>query len=225
MNVWVCFPSVDCHKASLAKTKWRKQGYKVALFFDVDRESVDADRNFFGRYQGYWNACNLMARALVADEKADIVVFAADDIDPDPNHTAQEIAEIYVKRFPDFYGVLQPCADPQGLDASGKSAAARIAGSPWLGRKWITDAFGGKYPIPDEPFHFYSDELLKEVAERLGKLEMRPDLEQWHHHWSFEHREPANYQRRNSTFHWDKDKAWFMRHKAEDFKTYLEMFK
>lgn len=217
MNVWVCFPSVDVHKASMAKRKWQSRGYKVALFFDADRESVEADRVFFGRYQGYWNACNLMARDLVASESADIVVFAADDIDPDPNHTAQEIAAQFKEKFPDTFGVMQPAGDVQGMDQSGLPAAARICGSPWLGKEWIRRAYQGKGPTDERYWCFFGDESLKEVAEREKALWMRPDLIHFHRHWSWGHGAQTNYQRRNSTFHWDKDKRFFEQQKAEGF--------
>lgn len=218
MNVWVAMPCYDVHKAAMAKRKWQSRGYKVAFFFDVDRESVDADKTYHGKYGGYWNACNQMAKDLVAKEGADIVVFAADDIDPDQSKTADEIGREFLERFPDgALGVMQPCGDLQGIDGTGKPAAARICGSPWFSKSWIERGYGGKGPVDSRFWHFYGDEALKEVAERLGCLWMRPDLTQFHRHWSWNHQPQEKYQDRNATLYWEKDRALFFAEKELGF--------
>ena len=215
-TVYVCFPSADVSRAAIAKKKWQSKGYKVSLFFDTDRESIDADSVVFGDYKGYWNACNKLAAGSFA-KGADVVVFAADDIDPDPNHSAQKIAAEYLAKYPDGFGVMQPAGDLQGIDSSGKPAAARICGSPWFGKGWNDRAYQGKGPTHDGYFHFYGDEDLYEVASRLDVLWVRSDLTQFHRHWSWGHSQQTSYQRRNSSKHWNTDKATFAVRKAEGF--------
>ena len=145
--------------------------------------------------------------------------------DTDPNHTAEEIGAQYLEKFPDGFGVMQPCGDRQGMDSTGKPAAARICGSPWFGKGWVEKAFGGEYVVPTEFFHFYGDEVLKEVAERLGVLWMRDDLIQDHQHWAFGRQDKEKYQEDNSRNHWQEDKNRFMDSQKKGFEDYLEKFK
>lgn len=226
-EVFVVFPSADDDKAKYAATRWNLRGYRVAVALDGQptRERIQyfggsVEQFFFlKQYKGYWAATNHVIKALMGDEKikADIFVLAADDIDPDPTHTPKDISTSFFNRFPDGFGVMQPCGDPQGIDSSGKPAAARICGSPWLGREWCRRAYGGSGAMSSDYFHFYSDEELFEVATKLGVLSMRPDYQQFHKHWSWGHGKQTSYQKKNSEGHWEKDKATFMKRKALGF--------
>jgi hypothetical protein len=204
MNVWVIFPSANHDKAEEAQRRWKAQGYNVATLFDGSDP-----------YRGYWHSINRLVKDV--GNKADIFVAAADDIDPDMSATAEEIGDDFLLRFPGGFGVMQPCGDPQGEIMDGKHAAARICGSPWFGRGWVERAYGGRGPMPTEYFHFYGDEELKNVAEKLGVLWMRPDLTQFHRHWSWGHSKQADYQKRNSAGHWTKDRMTFMQRQAQGF--------
>lgn len=167
-------------------------------------------------FEGYYRVINsLVAHAF--KNGAEVVTCAADDMDPDPEHDAQEIAEAYLNRFPDGLGILQACGDPQGVDEFGHQAASRICGSPTFGRGWFEKAYGGKGPFWDDYRSFYCDEELKEVAEKLGVLWMASEYTFLHKHWSWGWRPQAEYQKRNSDWHWSADKELFDSRKKMEF--------
>ena len=227
--VYVVFPTANPIKAVNAIKNWVRMGYSVFSYCD-NKETL----NDFGirlvadnlicchlegvEYKGYWWACNKLINKLFSHGSSDIVVLAADDMDPDPNKTAQEIGREYFERFPDGEGIMQPCGDTGGEMMDGKYAAERICGSPWFGYGWFkAGRFNGK-ATPEEFFHFYGDEVIKEVAEREGLLWMRKDLCQKHHHWSFyQNVERTKYQERNSREHWQHDKDLFFKLKELGF--------
>ena len=224
-KVWVCFPSVIPEKGQKAALRWREKGYRVGVYAQ-DSVFINSEIDWVGigmEYQGYWWACDRIVRA-VAEQGAEVFVLAADDMDPDPNHTAEEISAEYLERFPDGYGIMQPCGDRQGMDSTGKPASARICGSPWFGTGWLKRGFGGEYIVPTDFFHFYGDEILKEVAEKLDILWMRDDLIQDHQHWAFGRQKKEGYQETNSRNHWQKDQKIFMEAKKEGFQGYLKKF-
>lgn len=206
-SVWVVFPTANPERADKATAAWQAQGYKVALFTDL--EGKEADFGPFGEdfrlhsaeYPGYFRACNALAKAVLALEPdLSALVCAADDMLPDPSHTAQEIAEEFLGRFPTGFGVMQPWGD----DLDGTD---RICGSPWVGREWIRRAYDGRGPLCGEFMHFFSDQILKQDAKALGVLWGRYDLTQEHHHWvryGIGHK--TDYQKRNSDKYWASDK-------------------
>lgn len=207
-NVYVLIPTVLKQHALQIIEMWKAKGYKVGLFVDPGQDAK-CELLIRGAYPGVWNAWNALARAAVACG-ADVCVLAGDDMEPDPNHTAQEVAEAYFRRFPAGDGVLQPCGDPQGMDDSGKPAAARICGSPWIGREWIKRAYQGNGPVDGKYNAFYADESLYHVAQKLGKLWMDPTLSQFHRHWSWGHLPRQSYHERNQR-RWAEDRAMFER--------------
>jgi hypothetical protein len=214
--VWVAFPSADPVRCEVAVKKWRSRGYLTAVYSDLGREGFHfADLDMHGVYRGYWASCNALARECVS-VGADIVVYAADDIDPEAKRDAGELGDDFERHFSGWFGVMQPCGDLQGIDSSGLPAAARICGSPWLGKEWIRRAYGGKWPTNEQYFHFYGDEELKSVAEMSKCLWMRPDVTQLHHHWSWGHRPKAAYQIKNEPY-WDLDAKLFKERKASGF--------
>ena len=195
--------------------KWKARGYRLALFADLGKSAPRADILITAKYPGVWNACNAAAKAAFALD-ADVCVFAGDDMDPDPNFTAQEIAAQYLERFPSGFGLMQPCGDPQGVDAGGKPAAARICGSAWFGRRWVAEAYGGRGPTPGYYWHFYGDEDMAQYAERLGVMWWRPDLQQFHRHWSWGHNKKQDYHEKNQA-HWNADQETFRGRKEAGF--------
>lgn len=218
-KTFVVFPSASTSRARAAVEKWKAMGYLTGVYRDIGTtETCGSFLEWRGPYNGYWDACNHMANILVnGQEQATIVIFAADDIDPDPDRTCQELSSEFIDRFPDYFGVMQPCGDRQGIDASGRPAAERICGSPWLGREWVKRAYQGRGATDARYFHFYGDESLYEVAKRAGVLWMRPDVVHYHRHWSWGHEPQQQYQKRNSRDHWQKDKALFYDEKAAGF--------
>jgi hypothetical protein len=212
-GVWVCFPTANAERAEMAAEAWRRCGYRIALLTNTGQDHsfplVDLNVNV-SAYPGYWRSCNALAKAVVAiDPEFRALVCAADDMEPDPDHTADEIAYQFLDRFPDGYGVMQPTGD----DLDGTD---RICGSPWLGRGWIIDSYS------DGPYHsgymqFFMDEELLNVAKLEGVLWQRPDLTQYHAHWSREGKiTKTDYQRANDRF-WAQDKRLFEARRAEGF--------
>lgn len=182
MSVWFAIPSArppaeaDAHLA-----KWRKLGYRLAIWRD-HAESVACDLEMRGPYPGYYAAINrLVAKILETDPAAQWIVSGGDDTDPDLSHTAEEIAAQCAEHFRGTLGVMQPTGDRWG---EGRHIyAERVAGSPWLGREWCERAYMGKGPVCEEYRHYYGDEEVQEVAQRLGVFQQRPDLIHYHDHY------------------------------------------
>lgn len=215
IEVWVLMPVAKKARAQEAYERWTKRGYRMIFFQDKGTLPWTSAPTIVDDYNGVWKATNALAyQAFRAG--ADVCLFAGDDMDPDPNFTAQEIAQQYVDRFPDGYGIMQPCGDIQGMDSSGKPAAARIAGSPWFGRGWARKAYGGRGPTLGDYYHFYGDEDLACVAEKNKVMWWRPDLTQLHRHWTWGWMDRQDYHKRNE-WHWNSDHALFDKRKAEGF--------
>lgn len=218
VNVFVTMPTGQKAHVDAAVDRWREQGYRMAFFVDpgpIRIKTRDDDIIVQAPYPGVWKACNALAKAAV-ECGADVCLFAGDDMDPDPNHKADEIARQYLERFPTGMGLMQPCGDPQGRDSSGKVAAARICGSAWFGIDWILKSYGGRGPTPTMYYHFFGDEELAVKGDELGLLWWRPDLVQYHRHWSWGHTQQQDYHLRAQT-KWQADQATFNRRKEQGF--------
>lgn len=211
MNVWYCIPSANPERCVRAFEAWKAQGYKCAVLVNKpDHEVLTADLVVrVDKYKGYFASVNRLAKLVVAEHEADIVVTGGDDMLPDPTKRADEIGAEFLARFPDGYGVMQPTGD----DLPGTKD---ICGSPWMGRRWIERAYGGDGPLCGEYFHFYGDLELKELAGELGVLWQRDDLRQYHDHWIRRGGIAAttSYQRRNETAFFDVDKSVYAARKA-----------
>jgi hypothetical protein len=215
LQVWVTMPTACAEHSWAAFEAWKKQGYLLSVFTDPGKVVPMADLMINAKYPGVWNACNALAKAVVA-LGADVCVFAGDDMRPDPKHSPQEIALQYLQRFPTGYGIMQPCGDKQGSLIEGKWNSARIIGSGWFGKEWIRRAYKGNGPTDGRYWHFYADEDLYEVSKKLGVLWMREDLIQDHLHWSFGRTKKQGYHQNNQA-HWNRDKAIFNANKAKGF--------
>lgn len=173
-------------------------GYRTALLADHDAASFDADLVVsVPFYRGYFLAVAELCRAI--GPAADIVVTGGDDMFPDPAAHANEVAKEFFQRFPDGFGIMQPTGDELGGNE-------RYCGSPWMGRGWIERAYGGAGPFWHRYFQFFGDVELGEIARKLGVLWLRPDLAQYHEHWS-RPGGPAktDYQCRNEQQHFRRD--------------------
>ena len=216
-TVYVLMPTAGAVHAQEQIDKWRALGYGVGLWLDPGNAVLGSDFYIQRAYPGVWRAVNELA-TVAFDRGADVCVFAGDDMDPEPSKRAEEIAAEYLGRFPDGFGVMQPCGDPQGELIAGKHNAGRICGSAWFGRGWHARAFGGRGPTPDRYYHFYGDEELYVVAGALGVRWMRDDLTQWHRHWSFPGGLPRQeYHERTNREHWDTDQRTYFASKAAGF--------
>lgn len=177
-EVWYAIPSASAANCARTLPEWRERGYKIALLQDADnRFEAEADVIVapFERYRGYGASINHLIRAVVPKE-APIVVTGGDDMYPEMSRTAGEIAQEFLKRFPDTFGVMQPTGDAY-------ASTREICGSPWIGRAFAERAYGGRGPYCEEYFQLFEDQELHDVASRLGVLWMRRDLMHFHHHW------------------------------------------
>jgi len=207
-RVWYAIPSANPARAQSCLAKWRARGYKTAVFLDAGVGGVDADLVVSAEYPGYFAAVNLLAHEI--GEQADILVTGGDDIFPDERHTAVEIGREFYARFPDGFGVMQPIGDPlPGTD--------RICGSPWLGRGWLTRAYGGAGPLHPNYIAFFGDEELHHVAKLHGCLWQRPDLVQHHAHYSREGGPPIESYQMGNQRYWAADGALCAQRRAVEW--------
>lgn len=223
MSVWFCIPSARPNGGTAPL--WRDRGYKVALFLDPGAAvpaacdaALSADT-----YPGYARAVNaLAAHVLASDPSCSWIVAGGDDTEPDPTHTPEDIAAQCGRWFRGTFGVMQPTGD-----RFANGSIDKIAGSPWLGRRFCERMYGGKGPLFEGYQHMFVDEELLEVAEKLGVYWRRPDLVHLHHHFMRESAAlssravskpvPAHLKQWNSRSHWDESKALFLLRKAAGF--------
>lgn len=220
MSVWFCIPSARPKmEANCRLAKWRARGYKIALWRDDDVEHPLCDLLLTGAYPGYANAVNALAgEVLVFDHQCRWIVAGGDDMEPDPTHTPEEIASQCESHFRGTFGVMQPTGDRWG-EQQGSSYADRVAGSPWMGRRFCETVNSGNGPLWHEYFHMGVDEELQAVAIKLGAFWQRPDLSHFHRHWARgPHEEaPAFLARANSPQEWDKYKRIYRDRQAAGF--------
>jgi len=94
-SVWYCIPSKrPPEEAEPILREWRERGYKIALWRDEGDGHVTADWVMHGwEYPGYARAVNVLAKqVLEQDPTCEWIVTGGDDVLPDPNHSAEEIA-------------------------------------------------------------------------------------------------------------------------------------
>jgi hypothetical protein len=131
MSVWLTIPSARPPvEAEPILQQWRERGYKIALWRDSSEgyletitftNDVLTSGDIFGTYPGYAQAINrLVACVLAKDPSAEWCVAAGDDISPDPNHTAEEIAAQCNAHFWNEYECTYPPNRP--APAWGKEA-------------------------------------------------------------------------------------------------------
>ena len=208
--------AVPCAKA------WKAKGYMTCRGLDRpikeyrDNHAYDIIHYFEG-WGGYYREISGLVNEAFIRGVADLVTVGGDDQLP-PEQGAQWVADAYFSRFPNGEGVLQGCGDKQGQLIDGKWASQRICGSPTFGKHWNRTAFGGRGPFGDFGLRsFYADELLKEVAERLGLLWMNEDICIFHKHWSWGHMNRQPYHEKAQE-NWQRDQEIFFALKARDFK-------
>ena len=243
MSVWLTIPSKrPPEEVEPVLKQWRERGYKIALW----RDYVDApaDCNFLQRslkYPGYAKAVNhLIGCLLDLQPDAEWFIAAGDDVLPDPNHTAEEIARKCRDHFEGLhqargfdrglapiykiglFGVMQPTGDRWG-DKNG-AYIDRVAGSAWIGREFARRVNHGRGPLWPEYFHMFVDEELQEVATGFGVFWQCSDLTQLHQHWGRPHegeklgqasRMPAFLRKANDQF--AEARELFNRRKAQGF--------
>jgi hypothetical protein len=254
MSVWLCIPSArPPEEAEKVLKLWRERGYKIALWqdlsevqpcagnFDYENEIVSV-----GEYPGYSKAVNhLIAMVMYMDLNCEWFVIGGDDVCPDPNHTAEEIALETSKWFgygwnkhipmlqepwetphplgPDAtFGVMQPTGD-----RFAEGSIDRICGSAWLGREFCRRINQGNGPLWPEYVHNFVDEELQNVAIKYGIFQQRRDLIHLHRHFqrqsdalnspAIARPTPAHLKAAFSPEGWGPYKAIFEKRKREGF--------
>jgi hypothetical protein len=183
-EVWFAIPSASPERCRKTLPEWRKRGYKIAILQNMERGEVPADIvQWSDFYPGWAESINILCRSIVP-KSAQIVVSGGCDMLPDPNHTADELAEQFLQRFPDTFGVMQPHGDEFWQ-------AKHYCGSPFLGRKWIDTMYNGTGPMCGEYQHNWADVELYWVANGMGVLWSRPDLTHHHAHFSRDGKQAA----------------------------------
>ncbi len=250
MSVWLTIPSKrPPEEAEKVLNLWRERGYKIALWRDPGEwRGINADLILdYIDYPGYAEAVNQLIRDVLraVDPSAEWFIAAGDDVEPDLNHSAEEIAvqcrEHFAAALPvhpgqwtehgaQTFGVMQPTGDRWGDKGDGKGAYIdRVCGSAWIGREFARRINQGNGPLWPEYFHMFVDEHLQCVAQKLGVLWQRRDLIQLHKHWGRgpdahpnqiqnpSERMPDFLKRANSAEEWQRGKAIFQKHKEAGF--------
>lgn len=175
-EVWYAIPSANVERCRETLPKWREMGYKIAILQNQTRGEIPADIVVWSdHYPGWPGSINQLCASIVP-KSASIVVSGGDDMLPDPNRTAQDIASEFHERFPDGFGIMQPIGDEFW-------GASTFCGSPWLGRGWIERAYGGNGPMPAQYRHNWADNEIFWVARCMDALWLRKDLTQYHKHF------------------------------------------
>lgn len=176
-DVWFAIPSANPEKCRKVLPVWREMGYKTAVLQNYERGDIPADITVWrDRYPGWPASSNILCREIVP-KSCPIVVCGGDDMLPDPNYSARDLAEQFLQRFPDTFGVMQPHGDEY-------LAARRYCGSPFLGRAWFDTMYGGKGGMYAGYHHNYADNELFWLAKGMGALWERPDLSHYHEHFT-----------------------------------------
>jgi hypothetical protein len=192
VRVAFAIPSANATKCGETFARWKSLGYETYVLVDgATPVPTNADTVLrVEEYEGYAASVNLLARLAVADG-ADIVITGGDDVLPVPITPAKELARQFKEHFPNLLGIMEPCGDRHMVDAAGLCAAERVCIAPWMGREWVRRGYGGKGPLFEGYRHFFVDEEIKNVAEKLGILWQRSDLTQYHDHWTRSRQRPA----------------------------------
>jgi hypothetical protein len=238
MSVWLTIPSArPPEEAERCLKLWRERGYKIALWIDKPHKfpaSCDLGTAApSGGYPGYSVAVNWLIRKVTKeDPQAEWFIIGGDDVEPDPSHSAEEIAIDCRMRFyaqvgtrearlaTETFGVMQPTGD---RFAGG--SIDKIAGSAWIGREFARRMYGGNGPLWPEYTRFFMDEELQLVAQKYGVFQQRPDLIHLHRHYMRESEDiksnavyteiPAHLKAQEAL--WNPEKAIFQKRRAEGF--------
>lgn len=194
MSVWLTIPSKrPPDESEKILSLWRERGYRVALAVDASDYQRYVPRLEMAHhwwavpspYPGYAHSVNTLVRRLLESEAgAEWFVVAGDDVEPDVNRSAEELARECREHFGGTFGVMQPTGDRWGDRHDGKGAYIdRVCGSAWIGRDFAQRVNCGRGPLWGEYFHMFVDEELQCVARELLVLWQRRDLTQIHRHW------------------------------------------
>lgn len=226
-DVFVCYPSANEQRARENVAKWHAKGYRSLVLLNdgyntrarlmIDGILSPPDGQPIPFYSRYYLAQNSLCRLGFPLFDARAVVCANDDIEPADKPPHEIADECYAHFGGADCWVMQPSGDPQGKDKTGKSAAQRICGSPWFGPGYVLRGYCGSGPHWVGAGHYASDVELREVAERLGILWGRDDLDQRHKHHSWGHSPVQPYQTATNKRWWKHDEACLVARRAAGF--------
>lgn len=212
-DVWFVVPTKAAPMNKLGM--WRDRGYKVWTFQDVGDPMATCDAVTFGVYEGYAKAVNqLVTGVLSMHSGVQWIVTGGDDYSPDMNIDPQKIAQECTEHFKGTFGVMQPTGDRWMVDQNGLCASERVCDCPWMGVDFCRRMYGGIGPLWPEYRHWFVDEELHEVASKLGVLWHRPDIRQFHYHWSRTGKARPEYLR---NLNWEQAKDLYFSRKAAGF--------
>lgn len=246
MTVWLTIPAKRPPETSTL-SKWRAMGYGIAVQVDPDDPHIECAHVLRRReYSGYAKAVNSLIHDVMDwDLESRWFIAAGDDIEPDPQHTPEEIAKECATYFVDLHarecrwihgerdpqkvatwGVMQPTGDRWGEDERWAQVRYpkepayidRICGSAWIGREFARRMYQGKGPLFEGYWHMHVDEELQEVAKKMGVLWQRRDLIQYHHHAQRAGGDVPDFLKRAySPEHWKESSELFQRRQSQGF--------
>ncbi len=176
-EVWFAIPSASVDRCRENLPKWREMGYRIAILQNRQRADIPADIvQWSDTYPGWGESINILCRDIIP-ASADIVVSGGDDMLPDPNKPAAQLAAEYFDRFPSGMGVMQPAGDDFMWSKN-------YCGSPWFARPFFTTMYRGRGPMHGGYRHNWADYELYWVARCRKMLWMRDDATQYHAHFT-----------------------------------------
>jgi hypothetical protein len=188
LSVYFAIPSKrPPAEAEKVLSKWRAQGYKIALWRDLGDPPIPCDLALSGKYRGYHVAVNVLVHEILRrDPEATWICTGGDDVDPVANMTAEQIAAECTAHFKGTFGVMQPGGDKWCTPNT-------FCGSPWMGREFCRRMYGGHGPFSEAYFHMYGDNEMFEVAQKMKILWVREELTHYHHHWQRENQKEPDF--------------------------------
>ncbi len=206
-----CIPTANPDQCGATFARWQARGYRTAALTDGGApRPAHCDLWLpVDEYTGWPWATNLLISYVHATHPlAQWFIAGGDDVDPDAAMDPLQVARACEARFGGTFGVMQPTGDPLGIDASGRCAAERICGSPWIGREFLLRWNGGGKVFCEKMHHFFADELLCRQTQACGLLWQRKDLTHFHRHPSRTGAPRPAYMERAQA-HWAADEAVF----------------
>jgi hypothetical protein len=177
MSVLVAWPTVDIVEANETAKIWQEMGYDTAILTEHEIELPWNLNSYMHipEWKGFPHAANQLCRYY--GSLYDIIVIGGNDLYPDQSKTAKEIEAEFKDHFGGTFGIMHPTGDRYGL-------IDEAAICPWIGAEYIDKAYQGEGPYCEEYYHYFCDGELQDVAIKHNAFWQRPDLSQYHDHWS-----------------------------------------
>lgn len=213
MSTIVAWPTIDLAEANKTAEYWQKMGYDVGILVDESQYGDDFENPWnvnasitVEEWQGFPHAANEICTHFAS--LYDIVIIGGDDVYPDKYNVARHLEAEFKEHFGGTFGVMNPTGDRYGL-------IDQCCIAPWIGAEYIY-ALDGR-PYCEEYYHYFCDGELQDVAILNGSFWQRPDLSQYHDHWSRKGESRPKHLQRANQQHSD-DKRTYEQRKAQGFK-------